>query len=464
MATDELAVRQGALQKLRSEGIDPYPAKVARTHSIHEVVDGFDGLLASKKILAVVGRIRSFRTHGGLTFAHVEDGTGRIQVIWKKDIVGEGEYKQWTTLLNIGDFIEIRGKLFLTQRGEKSVLVEKTRILTKALAPLPEKWHGLSDVEVRYRRRELDLIANPEVRAILQTRATLVREIRSFFDARGYTEVETPILQEIPGGANALPFKTHHNALGADLYLRIAPELYLKKLLVGGFERVYEFARCFRNEGIDHLHNPEFTQIEAYEAYGTYETYMSLFEELLPRLCGVAGLDPRKVPYGKDVLNFTAPFRRITFMDALKEFKASKTGGLEERYKASVRAAIVQPTFITDWPVELKPLAKRCAGNPNLTETFQLLCARGFELANAFSELNDPVDQEERFKEQEKARRAGDEEAQRGDPTFVEALRVGMPPAVGLGMGIDRLTMLLTNSHGIKEVIAFPTLKPERST
>lgn len=462
MATDELAVRQGALQKLRADGIDPYPAKATRTHSVHEVVDGFDGLLASKKILAVVGRIRSFRTHGGLTFAHVEDGTGRMQIIWKKDIVGEGEYERWTTLLNVGDFVEVRGKLFLTQRGEKSVLAEKTRILTKALAPLPEKWHGLSDVEVRYRRRELDLIANPEVRAIFETRAALVRELRRFFDERGYVEVETPILQEIPGGANARPFKTHHNALGVDLYLRIAPELYLKKLLVGGFERVYEFARCFRNEGIDHLHNPEFTQIEAYEAYGNYETYMALFEELLPRLCRAVGLDPRKVPYGKDVLNFTAPFRRITFSDALKEFKAPKTGTLEERYKASARAAIVQPTFITDWPVELKPLAKRCAGNSDFTETFQLLCARGFELVNAFSELNDPLDQEARFKEQENARRAGDEEAQRGDPSFVEALKVGMPPAVGLGMGIDRLTMLLTNSHGIKEVIAFPTLKPEK--
>lgn len=462
MSTDELTTRRQTLERIKKEGIDPYPAKSARDHEIGIVLQKFSALQDAKKNLVIAGRIRAIRTHGGVTFLRVEDGTGAIQSVLKKDELGEKKYAWFLENLNIGDFVEVAGVPFTTARGEKSIAAERLGILTKSLAPLPEQWHGLSDVEVRYRRRELDLIANPEVRGIFETRAALVREIRSFFDARGYTEVETPILQDIPGGANARPFKTHHNALGADLYLRVAPELYLKKLLIGGMDRVYEFARCFRNEGIDHLHNPEFTQIEAYESYGTYETYMALFEELLPRLCQAVGLDPRKVPYGKDVLNFTAPFRRITFSDALKEFKAPKTGTLEERYKASVRPNIVNPTFITDWPVELKPLAKRCIGNPDLTETFQILCARGFELVNAFSELNDPLDQEARFKEQEKARRAGDEEAQRGDPSFVEALKVGMPPAVGLGMGIDRLTMLLTNSHGIKEVIAFPTLKPEK--
>ena len=424
------------------------------------------------------------RAHGGLSFLTLEDESGAIQIALQRNNLPTN-YDFLINNLDRGDFIEAKGILFLTHKGEKTLDAREIRMLAKSLLPLPEKWHGLSDTELRYRQRYLDLIANPDVRQTFRVRSVIVKSIRDFLNKKGFVEVDTPILQPLYGGANARPFVTHHNALDTDLYLRIAPELYLKRLLVGGFEKVYEIARCFRNEGIDHSHNPEFTQVEFYWAYSDYRALMKLTEKMLAFIAKMVN-PSLEFEFDKKKFSLKPPFRVRTYRDIVFEhtnidinkirerdelakeaqkfgIEISKSDGwpriLDEIFKKKVRVNIVEPTFVIDYPLELSPLAKK--KNKNTVERFQLIAA-GIELCNAFSELNDPLDQEERFKEQEKASEAGDEEAQRMDDDYITALKHGMPPSSGFGMGIDRLTMLLTNNHSIKEVILFPTLKPEK--
>jgi len=486
---DEGAARLNKLEKLKELGINVYPSWGDTSRKlISQLLSDFLRLSEREEEILIAGRLRSVRSHGGSTFVDLEDGSGEIQIYFKKDEVGDESYALFVEHIDLGDFIAVNGKAFETKRGEKTILVKKWKLLTKTLLQLPEKFHGLIDVEIRYRQRYLDLIANIESMETAQKRIKIVKAIRDFFDMEGFLEVETPILQPLYGGASAKPFITHHNALDIDLYLRIAPELYLKRLIVGGFEKVFEIARCFRNEGIDFSHNPEFTQIEFYWAYATYEDLMKLMEKffsyLLPRL----GMSMKFI-YQEQEIDMTPPYPRKTFRELLIEmakidieeypdsislFELAKSRGLElnkndgrgkmldDIYKHFVRPKIIQPLFMIDHPVELSPLAKRKEGNPAYTERMQLLVAGGFELCNAFSELNDPLDQEERFKEQENLREKGDEEAQPYDYDFVTALKHGMPPTAGLGMGIDRLAAFLNNSHNIKEVILFPTLKPEK--
>jgi lysyl-tRNA synthetase, class II len=484
--SEEYANRLHKLTDAQKAGVKPYPAQVNRTHTIEQVLAEFDSLIKNDKLITLVGRIRAIRLHGGSCFAHLEDGSGKMQIYLKLDEVGDKTYEQFKAIFDIGDFIETSGSLFTTKRGEKTLLVKKLRLISKTLQPLPEKWHGLSDIEIRYRQRYLDLIANPEVSEIFKKRAAIVKTIRKVLDEKGFLEVETPILQHIPGGANAEPFVTHHHALNIDLYLRIAPELYLKRLIVGGFEKVYEIARCFRNEGIDRDHNPEFTQVEFYAAYWDYLKMISFTEELIKELVEVAN-GKLTIEHDNAEVNFTPPYERITFNKLCQQYakiniddfdevalrKEAKARGVEidktfsrgktldAIFKMLIRPNIIKPTFVIDYPIELSPLAKKKEDNPNYVERFQLLAA-GTELCNAFSELNDPLDQEERFTAQEKMRKAGDKEAQRIDHDYIEAMRYGMPPTAGIGIGIDRLATLLCGVHNVKEVILFPTLKPKR--
>jgi len=475
-------VRLEHLQKCIEKGIDAYPAQSSRSHTIAEA-----NQLEIESKTQVVGRILTRREMGKLTFCHLKDASSKIQLAFSEKELGKEDYKFFIKNFDIGDFVQIEGVLFNTHKGEKTINVQKYKLLTKTLLPLPEKWHGLSDVEIRYRKRYLDLLANEESMHIALLRSKLVKELRNFFDAKGFYEVETPILQPIYGGANAKPFVTHHNALDLKLYLRIAPELYLKRLIVGGFEKVYEIARCFRNEGIDHNHNPEFTQIEYYWAYADYTDSMKLVEEMLPFLITQIGL-PLKFKTEDGEVDFSPPYPRKTMRALIQEFakidiedyvdqesiyKKSKELGVEvekfdgrgkiidEIYKKFARPHIINPIFVTDHPVELSPLAKKKAEDSRYTERFQLLCIGGNELCNAFSELNDPLDQEARFKEQEKLREAGDEEGMQYDEDYITALKHGMPPTSGLGMGIDRLVKLLVKAPNLKEVILFPLLRPE---
>ncbi|MBI4450071.1 lysine--tRNA ligase, partial [Candidatus Uhrbacteria bacterium] len=470
------------LEQLRADGVNPYPAQTKRTHTCAAALASFDGLAQQQSTVVIAGRVRAIRGHGKSTFLTIEDASERLQAYVKQDAVGASAYVQ-VGLLDVGDFVEVEGTAFRTKSGEASILAQRLAVLTKSLEPLPEKWHGLTDTEIRYRHRELDLIANPEVRATAIRRSTITDAVRTFFRDRGFLEVDTPILQSIPGGANARPFVTHHHALGEDLYLRIAPELYLKRLVVGGLERVFEFARCFRNEGIDRNHNPEFTQIEAYQAYASYRDFMELIEALFLKLA-TETLSGATVRIGDHTIALTPPFPRRSFRDlvleasgiditqtdddalrdALRRLRveadASWSRGklLDELYKETARPKIIQPTFVIDHPVELSPLSKRRPEDPTTVERFQLVIA-GLEVVNAFSELNDPIDQRERFEEQQSARTAGDMEAMPLDEDFLHALEIGLPPTAGLGLGIDRLVMLLTGSSNLKEVILFPTLR-----
>jgi lysyl-tRNA synthetase, class II len=487
--TTEQAQRKKRLQKIQEQGIGAYPATSSRTHTIADGLEHFKELSKNKKSVTLVGRLRSMRKHGGSIFAHLEDVSASLQVYFKKDELGDKDYEQVSQFLDVGDFVQATGVLFSTKRGEQTLLVAQWQLLAKALEPLPEKWHGLNDKEIRFRKRYLDLIVNKEVRQIFKTRAAIIKTMRSFLDRHHFLEVETPILQPIPGGANAQPFKTHHNALNNDFYLRIAPELYLKRLTVGGLERVYEFARCFRNEGIDWGHNPEFTMLEFYIAYMDYTELMDFTEDLVLTVLDEI-LEKRELEYQDKTIKFKKPFKRITFRDALIEhanvdienypdhtslYKKAKELGLEdispkdgrgklcdELYKELARPKMVQPTFLIDHPVELSPLAKKKPDNENYVERFQLVVAGEFELCNCFSEINNPIDQLERFREQQKLAEAGDKEAHPVDKDYVEALEHGMPPTAGFGMGIDRLTALLTDTRNIKEVILFPTLRPKQ--
>lgn len=478
----EISTRKTKLKNVIKQGFEGYPSNSKRSHNIKKSISSFSEFSQSNKKIYLVGRIKSIRLHGGSCFANIEDGSGLIQIYLKKDIIGEKTYSYFNQSFDIGDFIEIYGKLITTRKGEKTLNVEKLKLLTKSLLPLPEKWHGLSDIEIRYRKRYLDLISNPDVKLIFEKKSKLISTIRNFLDDNGFLEVETPILQSIPGGANARPFKTHHNSLNMELYLRIAPELYLKKLIIGGFEKVYEIAKCFRNEGIDRDHNPEFTQVEFYAAYWDYIKMMNFTEKLMEAI--VMNVNNNiNLKFETNQIDFAPPYQKITFKDAcskygkidieksnkdlLKEIKSKKiiitkpitrAKLLDEIFKELVRPNLIQPTFVMDHPIELSPLAKKKADNPNYVERFQLVIAQK-ELCNAFSELNDPQDQEERFKFQEKMRSSGDEEAQRIDTEYIEALAHGMPPTAGIGIGIDRLANILTNTHNIKEVILFPILK-----
>jgi lysyl-tRNA synthetase class 2 len=424
------------------------------------------------------------RDFGKAAFAHIQDVTGKIQVYFKKDILGEKQ--SLLKKLDIGDIIGLKGRLFRTKTNELTVEAEDFVFLSKSLRPLPEKWHGLKDIETRYRQRYVDLIVNTEVYKTFSKRSGIIKAIRDFLESKGFIEVETPMMQQIPGGATAKPFKTHHLALGTDLYLRIAPELYLKRLLVGGFERVYELNRNFRNEGISTKHNPEFTMLEFYIAYRDYNFLMSLTEELITSVAQKT-MGTLKIPYGDTSIDLTPPWPRIPMLEALlqkgipsevlnnreKAKEWAKTHSIEtegdvslgkildEIFKELVEPSLVQPTFITDYPVELSPLAKKKGGNPELTERFELFIASQ-EIANAFSELTDPMDQSERFMKQVEEKAKGDEEAHRMDEDFIRALEYGMPPAAGEGIGIDRLVMVLTNSQSIRDVILFPQLKPEQ--
>lgn len=475
--------RRDKLTELQNAGLDPFTItkydRTATSEDIKNKYDEFEG-----KTVSIAGRVMSKRRMGKVGFCHVMDMDGQIQIFVKKDTVGEEEYERFKKL-DIGDIVGAEGEVFTTQTGEKSVRVEKMTLLSKSLLPLPEKFHGLSDPDLRYRQRYVDLIMNSDVKKTFIMRSKILTSIRNYLDSRGYLEVETPILNTIPGGAAARPFITHHNALDMDMYLRIATELHLKRLVVGGMEKVYEMGRQFRNEGMDIKHNPEFTSIEIYQAYADYNDMMDLTENLM-RYCAQEVCGTTTISYqGVDI--DLSKFERMTMIDSVKKYAgvdfneiktdeealaAAKEKGLEVEAAKSTRGDIialffdefvedklVQPTFITDYPVEISPLAKRKPSQPELTERFEIFIT-GREFGNAFSELNDPIDQRERFMRQVELRNAGDDEASMMDEDFLNALEYGLPPTGGLGIGVDRFVMLLTDSYSIRDVLLFPTMKP----
>ncbi|PIU47202.1 lysine--tRNA ligase [bacterium (Candidatus Gribaldobacteria) CG07_land_8_20_14_0_80_33_18] len=480
-------IREERLKKVKKFGktIEFYPEKTKRTYSIKEALKNFSSLLKRKEEIVLIGRIKAIRSHGGMTFFDIDDGSSKIQVALRIDKVGEKTYQLFSNLFDIGDFIEVKGILFKTKRGEKTIETSDFEILGKSLLPLPEKWHGLKDVEERYRKRYLDLIFNPEVREKFILRSRVIREITNFLEKEGFIEVETPILQPLYGGAKAKPFKTHLNAFKMDMYLRISPELYLKRLIIGGFEKIYEIGKCFRNEGVDRFHNPDFTILEFYWAYADYKDLMKLteklFEYLLKKVFGKL-----EISYGGKKINFKVPWPRVEFSQLIRKYtdinieeinleglekkakemnlKLEKGVGkaeiLDEIYKKICLPKIWQPTFIIHHPRSKSPLAKSLKQNPEKLSSFQLV-GGGWELVWAYSELNNPIEQRKRFKEQEEKYKKGFKEAQRMDEEFLEALEYGMPPAAGFGMGIDRLVALLTDSHSLREVILFPTMKPK---
>jgi lysyl-tRNA synthetase class 2 len=483
---DQTQSRLEKLQRIREAGIDPYPSKYHRTHSTRQAVALFQSNQDpdNPPAVKVAGRITAMRIMGKASFLDIRDGSGRIQVYFKKDSIGEERYA-FLQNLDIGDFLGIEGTLFKTRTEEITVQVSDFTFLSKSMQPLPEKWHGLTDVEKRYRQRYLDLIANEDVKNVFTTRSRIISAIRRFLGDEGFLEVETPILQHIAAGALAKPFMTHHNTLDRDLYLRIATELHLKRLIIGGFEKVYEIGRVFRNEGISIKHNPEFTTLESYQAYADYEDVMDMMERMVSSVAQEV-LGCRQAAYSDTTIDFTPPWPRIPLREAIKErsgidfeqypdapsleAKIRENGiavdpGLswaklvDHLLSEKVEPHLLQPTFLTDYPVELSPLAKRKPDQNHLVERFEAFCG-GMEIANAFSELNDPADQRARFKEQEQMRADfGDEEVERTDLDFLNALEHGMPPTGGLGIGIDRLIMLFTGQHSIREIILFPQLK-----
>ena len=443
------SARLAKLKVLSELGIDPYPAHTNRDLSINEAIEKFDDLTKGGKSRIIAGRIMSLRIQGKIIFFDLYDGTGRFQIFLKKgEPLSEESFELFEKAFDIGDFAEVKGTFFLTKKDEKTMLAEEVRMLAKSLRPLPEKWHGLSDVEERFRKRYLDLLSNPEVKRRFEVRSKVVTEIRKILAEAGYLEVETPALQPLYGGASAEPFVTHHNALHVDLYLRISDELYLKRLLAAGFPKVYEIARDFRNEGIDTTHNPEFTMLEFYEAYSDATKQREFVENIIRRLALLVNSDG-VITFGNEKINFSKPFKVMEYPEIS-----------DEEFKKTVKPSLIQPTFLIDYPVDMLPLTKRKEDNPSLVDAFQLY-AGGLELVKAFSELNDPIDQRARFESQEKSKEGGDKEAQPLDEDFLEAMEYGIPPAGGVGLGIDRLVMLLTDVKNIKEVILFPTLKPK---
>jgi lysyl-tRNA synthetase, class II len=482
---DQREQRIVKLAHLREQGLDPYPARVHYTHTTAAVLAAFNVAPEGNEItVRVAGRLVSVRVMGKSTFAHIADGTGRLQVYLRQDLVGEKAYDVFRKDIDLADFIGVEGRLFRTRTGEITVEVRSLELLSKALRPLPEKWHGLKDTELRFRQRYLDLLANEDVRQVFLARTRIVSALRRWLDDRGFLEVETPVLQPIYGGTNARPFTTYHNALDRTLYLRIADELYLKRLIVGGFDRVYEIGHNFRNEGISTTHNPEFTAIELYQAYADYNDMMCLVEELYAAIAREVVGSAVITCQGQQV-DLTPPWRRVTMRDAILENSgidieacadheslwASVTGrGIKvgkqlnwgklvaELFDECVEPVLFQPTFILDYPIDISPLAKKKPGASHLVERFEYFIA-GMECGNAFTELNDPLDQRERFAAQGRDAAAGDEEAQPLDEEFLLALEHGMPPTGGLGFGVDRLVMLLTNQASIREVILFPQLR-----
>jgi lysyl-tRNA synthetase class 2 len=498
--SDLIAARRRKLEELRERGVDPYPNDFRPADTAAGLQQRFgahsrEQLEGCTDTVSVAGRIVALRDFGRASFLHLQDRTGKIQAYVKREVVGEEAFSTFKAL-DLGDFAGIVGHPFRTRTGELTVAAQQVRLLAKALRPLPEKWHGLTDIEARYRQRYLDLVVNQEACHVFQLRSRMVERIRAFFTARDFLEVETPMMQPLFGGAAARPFITHHNALDIDLYLRIAPELYLKRLLVGGFERVFELARVFRNEGVSVRHNPEFTMLEFYWAYATYEDLMQLTEELVVTLAEEL-LGRRTLSYGEWTIDLTPPWRRVSMpeyvatranvpleavlaldLETLKnaaarlevevdhDYVAHHGPGaagylLNDIFEATAEPELIQPTFVYQYPAAVSPLARRNAARPQFVDRFEPFIARR-EIGNAFSELNDPDDQRARFEEQLRARAAGDEEAHVMDEDFVRALEHGMPPAAGEGIGIDRLVMLFTNSPSIRDVILFPHMRPEK--
>ncbi len=479
-------IRLKKLAAIKRAGIYPYPIKTKRTHKISEALSGFSTLSKSKKEVVLAGRMRSLRVHGGATFFHIQDGTGSIQALIRKDGIGQSSYRFFLENFDIGDFLELRGVMIKTKRGEKTIDVSHFKILAKGLRPLPEKWHGLKNVEERFRKRYLDLIFNPEVKKSFILGSKIIQEIRNFLSGQGFIEVETPILQPTYGGARAKPFKTRLNAFDIDLYLRISPELYLKRLLVGGFEKVFEIGKCFRNEGVDRFHNPDFTMLEFYWAYADYKDLMKLTEKMFALLLKKF-FKKTTIEYQGEKIDFSLPWTRVEYChlfsretgidydsinrDALS--KEAKKMGIkiekgspkfeiaDEIFKKKIRPKIKNPTFVIHFPYGFQTLAKSLEKEPSRLANFQLIVS-GTELVNAFSELNDPLEQRKRFKEQRELLRQGYGEAHPFDKDFLQALEYGMPPAAGFGMGINRLIMLLTDSHSLREAILFPTMKAKK--
>ena len=480
---DQMQHRRDKLAQYEDKGVYPFGQRfVVREHT-QEVKDDFINFDGQPVVMA--GRLMTMRSHGKTAFANIRDKAGDIQIYFRKDVMGEEAY-EFVKMLDIGDIIGVEGHVFRTHKGEITVKVNKLTLLSKSLRPLPEKWHGLTNTELRYRQRYVDLIVNPEVRDTFVKRSKIVAKIRQYMMAHDFMEVETPMMHAIPGGAAARPFITHHNALDIDIYMRIAPELYLKRLIVGGMERVFEMNRCFRNEGIDNRHNPEFTTIESYQAYGDVEDAIRLTENIVS-YCAQEVLGTQEITYQGTEINLTPPWNRITMAEGVKKYTGEDfdaVTSIEEAraiadrlnveytdndgigkilnlcFEDYVEANLIQPTIVYGHPKEISPLAKANRENPLATERFEAFIY-GRELANGFSELNDPIDQKQRFLDQLKEREYGDDEAHRMDEDFVTALEYGLPPTSGLGIGIDRLVMFLTDSASIRDVLLFPLMKPE---
>lgn len=485
---EQETLRRQKLSELQEQGKDPFDVyKVERTHSSNQVKENYDSLEGQEVKLA--GRLMSKRVQGKAGFADIHDRDGKMQLFLKIDVLGEEKHKAFKTL-DLGDWISVTGKVFKTKTEEISVQVNDYALISKSLKPLPEKWHGLKDPDLRYRQREVDIITNPKVKDTFIKRSQIIRYIREFLDNRGYMEVETPILSPIAGGAAARPFTTHHNALDIDMYLRIATELYLKRCIVAGFEKVYDMGKNFRNEGIDIRHNPEFTMIELYEAFADYNDMMEIMENLVAYVCEkIHGTT--KITYQETEIDFTPPWRRATMVDLVKEYAnidfneiktheearaiakekhlefkkelkdCTKADVLNALFEEYAEEHLIQPTFVMDYPVEISPLTKKKRGNEEYTERFEGFIF-GREVCNAYSELNDPIVQRDRFNQQAQERELGDDEAYMIDEEFMSALETGMPPTGGLGIGIDRIIMFLTDAYSIRDVILFPTMKPQQ--
>ena len=480
--SEQEQIRRNKAAEFRQQGIEPYGDKYSVTHYSEEVLREADSFI--EKTVSLTGRIMTQRGHGKASFAHIQDSEGQIQVYLRQDRLGEAGYKLWQEL-DVGDIVGVTGEVFRTQKGETTINVSAFNLLSKSLRPLPEKWHGLKDVELRYRQRYVDLMVNPQVREVFTARSKIIQQMRSYLTGRGFLEVETPVMHTLAGGANARPFITHHNTLDMHLYLRIATELHLKRLIVGGMDKVFELGRIFRNEGISTNHNPEFTTVEVYQANADYEDMMTLTEELVAFVAKEV-LGRLIIEYQGETLDLTPPWKRQNLQEAILEItgidvsaapdagalrKIAEDRGLElppglsrgevifAFFEEFCEEKLRGPVFIRDYPVEVSPLARRCAHDPRFTYRFEAFMA-GKEIANAFTELNDPLDQRERFEQQVLKRASGDDEAHIMDEDFITALEYGMPPTGGLGIGVDRLVMILTDSPSIRDVILFPTMRP----